>query len=120
MYLYQLRPKLETETKNGSFRFQGGILKMDPATYFINRLALEVHPGGYLVQITVLDSDPPRQDQVSDLPEWVFRSRLAIWFVQGEGSIYDRAQAGDLIKKELFLERKPAMTHPKRGLRTTA
>jgi hypothetical protein len=44
------------------------------------------------------------QHQLTDLPEWMFHSRNAIWFAGGGKSMYGRALAGEEIKKKLLAE----------------
>jgi hypothetical protein len=71
--------------------------------YFVNNLNLRVSPKGLIVEVYKMKDDPPRQDLVSDLPEWVFRSALTIWFEEGHATLHG-AVAGEKIKYELMSE----------------
>jgi hypothetical protein len=72
--------------------------------YFVNNLSLSISPKGLVVEVHELKDEPPRYDKVTDLPDWIFRSSLAIWFKEGEASLYQRAIAGEKIKNELMME----------------
>lgn len=72
--------------------------------FFVNKLNLRVSPKGMIVEVYKTDN-PPRQDLVSDLPEWVFRSALTIWLEEGNATVQG-AVAGEKIKYELMSELK--------------
>jgi hypothetical protein len=73
------------------------------AEYHINGLILQVSKKGLVVQVrqTIYQRD---QHQLTDLPDWMFHSPKAIWLAAGESSMYDRALAGEEIKKKLMAE----------------
>ncbi|HEY7160305.1 MAG TPA: hypothetical protein VH815_03560 [Acidobacteriota bacterium] len=72
------------------------------AEYHIKGLVLQVSTKGLVVHVheTMHQDD---QHQLTDLPEWMFHSRNAIWFADGE-SMHGRALAGEEIKKKLLAE----------------
>ena len=72
--------------------------------YFVNNLELRIFPKGLVVQVQEMNEDPPRQNTLMDLPEWVFQSTLAIWFLDGDESLYNRAIAGEKIKNSLMMK----------------
>jgi hypothetical protein len=71
--------------------------------YFVNNLNLRVSPKGLIVEVYKMTDNPPRQDLVSDLPEWAFRSALTIWLLEGHATLQG-AIAGEKIKYELMSE----------------
>jgi hypothetical protein len=75
--------------------------------YFVNNLSLSISPKGFLVEVHEMTNEPPRYDKVTDLPDWIFRSSLAIWFKKGDASLYQCAIEGDKIKNELMMELPP-------------
>ncbi|HSE43675.1 MAG TPA: hypothetical protein VLH08_23135 [Acidobacteriota bacterium] len=72
--------------------------------YFVNNFNLRLSSKGLVVQVKEMNGNPPRRDQLEDLPDWIFRSNLAIWFLEGDSSIYRRAVAGEKVKHELMME----------------
>jgi len=75
---------------------------LESTQYYINRLVLQVSNKGLVVQVHEASDDLPRQDRLSDLPDWAFHSPSVIWFADGETNMYGRALAGEEIKKELM------------------
>ena len=73
----------------------------EAALYVCNGLALRVYPKAYLVEVRRLDDSGEPENHLSDLPDWVFRSRRAIWVTLEGGSMLKRAESGERIKKEL-------------------
>jgi len=73
--------------------------------FYIDHMQLTVFPDSFLVQVSRVDS-PPRQDKIEDFPDWAFRSRNAIWFLQEDGPYRRRALDGDKIKQQLMQKRK--------------
>ncbi len=82
------------------------------AEYFVHNLSLRVSEKGLVVHVHEMKKDPPRYDKVTDLPDWVFRSALAIWFKEGETSMYHCALAGEKIKTNLMLDLPNIKTKP--------
>ncbi|MCI0612822.1 hypothetical protein L0244_07515 [bacterium] len=76
---------------------------MKSAEYHIKGLLLQVSNKGLVVQVRET-MQQPNQHQLTDLPDWMFHSRNAIWLAAGESSMYDRALAGEEIKKKLLAE----------------
>lgn len=72
------------------------------ALYVLNGLALRVYPKAYLVEVRQLDENGGPENRISDLPDWVFRSRRAIWVTLENGSMQNRAERGETIKNELL------------------
>lgn len=72
------------------------------ALYVLNGLALRVYPKAYLVEVRRLDECGGPENRFSDLPDWVFGSRRAIWLTLENGSMLNRAERGETIKKELL------------------
>jgi hypothetical protein len=48
--------------------------------------------------------DHHNEHQLTDLPDWMFQSRSAIWLADGDNSLHDRALAGEEIKRKLLAE----------------
>jgi hypothetical protein len=74
--------------------------------YHIKGMILEVSNKGLVVQVQQTKQQQ-NQNQLSDLPEWMFYSPSAIWFADGDNSMYDRAMAGEQIKMKLLSEMPP-------------
>jgi hypothetical protein len=76
---------------------------MSEAAFFVfNGLVLRVYPKAYLVEVRRQDDSREPENRLSDLPDWVFRSRRAIWLTLESGSMLKRAEGGERIKKELL------------------
>ena len=71
--------------------------------YHIKDLLLQVSNKGLVVQVHET-TQQPNQHQLTDLPDWMFHSPSAIWLADGHSSMYDRALAGEEIKKKLLAE----------------
>ena len=76
---------------------------MKSAEYHIKGLILQVSKKGLVVQVHEA-TQQYNQHQLTDLPDWMFHSPNAIWLAAGESSMYDRAIAGEEIKKKLMAE----------------
>jgi hypothetical protein len=74
--------------------------------YHIKGLVLKVSNKGLVVQVQETKQQQ-NQNQLSDLPEWMFYSPNAIWLADGDNSLYDRAMAGEQIKMKLLSEMPP-------------
>ncbi len=78
---------------------------MSSATRFcVEGFVLTVWPECYLVEVRPAAAGrdyATERDSLSDLPDWVFRSRLAIWLLEGREEIRKRAFAGERIKRRL-------------------
>ena len=74
---------------------------MRTSEFFIGCLKLDVIDNAYLVEVSYVDA-PPRQDRLSDLPEWALSSKNAIWFVRENESILKRARNGEQIREDLL------------------
>jgi hypothetical protein len=73
--------------------------------YYLQGLSLRVNDSAYLVEIELNISKNAKKISESDLPEWIFRSRHAIWLTVESGSIHDRAKHGDQIREKLMKAR---------------
>jgi hypothetical protein len=74
----------------------------EAALYILHGLALRVYPKAYLVEVRRMDEDTQEESRLADLPDWVFRSRRAIWLTLENAPIQNRAERGEKIKKELL------------------
>lgn len=76
---------------------------LEPTEYHVKKWILQVSNRAFVVQVreTVQQN---KQHQLTDLPSWMFHSPNAIWFADGFSSLYDRALAGEEIKKKLLAE----------------
>ena len=74
--------------------------------FYFDGLVLSLHLPSYLVEIQRLYWEPSYKNKISDLPEWVFNSRLAIWITDESGSIHERALEGERIRKSFIQQRK--------------
>ena len=70
--------------------------------YFVNGLILRISPKSLLIQVDENKEHPPREDRLSDLPDWIFRSSRAIWLADSDAPLDRRAAAGEKIKKKLM------------------
>jgi hypothetical protein len=73
--------------------------------YYLQELSLRVNDSAYLVEIELNIKKNGEKMSQSDLPEWIFRSRHAIWLTLENRSIYDRAKHGDQIREKLMKAR---------------
>ena len=69
--------------------------------FYISGLVLTVYDASYLVEVEQAGGDLPQNNQFSDLPEWVFRSKNAIWLAVENAPVLRRALDGEMIKKKL-------------------
>lgn len=74
---------------------------MPGSHYYLGIFDLECLEDAYLVHVHRLNRKPPRKDQATDLPEWIFESSQTIWLADGDDSLLIRAMKGDKIKKKL-------------------
>ena len=70
--------------------------------YYLNGFQLTVHQESYLVYVHPWTGKAPRQDELSDLPDWILHSHSAIWLCDEDGSLYRRAIDGDRIKEQIL------------------
>jgi len=75
----------------------------DIIKFYLDRYELTVDLGSYIVEARELKTPPPFVHTVTDLPEWIFQSRLAIWLTEEGASIYNRSVAGEKIRENLWL-----------------
>ena len=62
---------------------------------------LTVWPETYLVEVRPAQENTPTRNTLGDLPDWVFRSSLAVWLAEGHEQIRERAITGERIKRQL-------------------
>ena len=70
--------------------------------YFINGLILRISHKSLLIQVDENRGNPPHEDRLSDLPDWIFRSSRAIWLANSDAPLHRRAVAGEKIKHKLM------------------
>jgi hypothetical protein len=70
--------------------------------YFVNGLILRISQKSLLIQVDESKGNPPHEDRLTDLPDWIFRSSRAIWLADSEAPLFRRAAAGEKIKKKLM------------------
>ncbi|MCI0447621.1 hypothetical protein L0152_30955 [bacterium] len=70
--------------------------------YFVNGLILRISDKSLLIQVDENKGNPPREDRLTDLPDWIFRSSRAIWLADSDAPLYRRAAAGEKIKQKLM------------------
>jgi hypothetical protein len=73
--------------------------------YFVNGLILRISQKSLLIQVDEIKENPPREDRLSDLPDWIFRSSRAIWLANSDAPLYRRAVAGEKIKQKLLTQK---------------
>jgi hypothetical protein len=76
---------------------------LESTEYHLKGLHLQVSNKGFVVQVRETMQQQGK-NQLTDLPDWIFHSPNAIWFAGSESSMYDRALAGEEIKKKLMAE----------------
>lgn len=76
---------------------------LESTEYHIKGLILQVSNKGLVVHVHKTTYQH-NQHQLTDLPDWMFYSPNAIWLADGPSSMYDRALAGEEIKKRLLAE----------------
>lgn len=78
---------------------------LESTEYHVKGWSLQVSNKAFVVQVReTVHQD--KQNQLTDLPDWIFHSPNAIWLADGDNSsLYDRALAGEEIKKKLLAER---------------
>jgi hypothetical protein len=64
-----------------------------------------VNHSAYLVEIELNIRKDTKKISESELPEWIFRSRHAIWLTVENGSIHERAKRGEQIRQKLMKAR---------------
>lgn len=72
--------------------------------YHVNGFVLQVSNRGLIVRVHETQQEHHLTNQLIDLPDWVFHSHHAIWLADGRSTMYDRALAGEEIKKKLMAE----------------
>ena len=85
---------------------------LESVKYHIKGLILKVSNKGLVVQVQETKQQQ-NQNQLSDLPDWMFYSPSAIWLADGSSSLYDRAMAGEEIKMKILSEM------PQRGFKVS-
>ena len=73
--------------------------------YFINGLILRISHKSLLIQVDENKGNPPHEDRLSDLPDWIFRSARAIWLADSDAPLNLRAAAGEKIKQKLLVQK---------------
>lgn len=73
----------------------------DTAQYYFEGLEIVVHLKSYLVEVRHTGNRSVPDNKLSDLPDWVFHSKSAIWFLEENAPYQRRALDGERIKREL-------------------
>jgi hypothetical protein len=68
--------------------------------YVIDGFQLEINPAAYLVEVSTAKNAVNEQN-VTELPDWVFQSKHAIWLTSGSAKMIDRALEGERVQKKL-------------------
>ncbi|HSE40076.1 MAG TPA: hypothetical protein VLH08_04860 [Acidobacteriota bacterium] len=72
-----------------------------PRRFVIEGFQLDLNHAAYLVEVTPVKNRQNEQN-VKELPDWVFHSKHAIWLTSGSAELVDRAMAGERIKQKLL------------------
>jgi adenylate kinase len=72
--------------------------------FYLANAALAIYEDAYLVKVDTHKNDLHPADRLTDLPDWVFHSRNAIWLTEEDAPLSIRAQHGELIKSRLSEE----------------
>jgi hypothetical protein len=73
--------------------------------YFVNGLILRISHKSLLIQVDENRGNPPHENRLSDLPDWIFRSSRAIWLADSDAPLDRRAAAGEKIKQKLLTQK---------------
>jgi hypothetical protein len=66
--------------------------------------ALAIHGDAYLIKINTDLRVRDSCHRLTDLPEWIFNSKNAIWLTEEDAPISIRADHGDVVRKRLSEE----------------
>jgi hypothetical protein len=70
--------------------------------YYIDGLELTLHESNFLVEVRHSESVVrDAEHSVTELPEWIFSPRLAIWLMADGETIRVRALQGEAVRKEM-------------------
>jgi hypothetical protein len=65
--------------------------------FYFEGFKLTATHASHLVEIHKIDERVDPLNQIEDLPDWVFDSRVAVWLTERSASIYDRSSARQII-----------------------
>jgi hypothetical protein len=77
-------------------------MSQQPVRFYVDGFLLKILDSAYLVQVEPANGNTGLYIKPSDLPDWIFRSSHAIWLVQEDGSLIDRARRGDEVKQQIM------------------
>ena len=77
----------------------------DITYYYFADFALAVDNASYLVTVFQPEVRPALENLATDLPDWIFQSRLTIWLGETGGTVYERSLKGELIRAGLLARR---------------
>ena len=69
--------------------------------FHVDSFELTVDTDSYIVAVREDPNPGGAQNACSDLPNWVFQSKHAIWLAEDNVSLYERATRGEKIKERL-------------------
>jgi hypothetical protein len=69
--------------------------------FYLEPFVLTVNPACYLVEVAKRNREETRNSRLSELPEWVFQSKHAIWLTDENATIATRAKNGEQIRQKL-------------------
>ena len=65
--------------------------------FYFEGFKLTANQSRHLVEIHKTDERVDQMNEIDDLPDWVFDSRVAVWLTERSASIYDRSSARQII-----------------------
>lgn len=69
--------------------------------FLVDGYRLTVFDDSFLIYVKSLETPAEKQISTVELPRWIFKSRNAIWLLEEESPMYERARRGDVIKHHL-------------------
>lgn len=72
--------------------------------FYLNGFLLKVNNGSHLVEIKPSEKHSIHRMDSTDLPDWIFYSRHAIWLTEEDLPIKERADHGERVKRKLLMQ----------------
>lgn len=63
---------------------------------------LTLRPESYLILVRPVMEKPEKPSSITELPDWVFHSRLAIWLTDDITSMHERSIRGESLRRVFF------------------
>ena len=73
-----------------------------PARFYVDGFLLKILESAYLVRVEPANGNTGRYTGTSNLPKWIFDSAHAIWLMQDDAPLIERARRGDEIKNRIL------------------